>query len=72
MCDMFDSARYIFRTWKNGSEWQERWLGPFDESMNAERAARILENEKLCEKAQEEWARGWEAARDEHFKDSPK
>lgn len=61
MADMFDCGRHTRKTWREGAEYQARWLGPFDSAMTAERAGEILEHDKLTQTAQQAFARGWNA-----------
>lgn len=62
MADMFDCGRHTRKTWREGSESQARWLGPYDQDMTAATANQILEHdEKLTPEACAMFARGWEA-----------
>ena len=70
MKTMFDAGVNCFTAWSkqkpmpNGIVFYNQFLGEFDPNMSADEANRRLDHVgKLTEEAQEEFKRGWEAAR---------
>lgn len=70
MADMFDCGIYTFTSWSAGSEWRERWDGPFDPTKtfdNVYTPERKKESlAKLTQEAQSDFRRGWEYAKNQY------
>lgn len=61
MADLFDSGVHAFETWSQGSAFQARWLGPFNPSMTAREAWKLLDCEGKVRNF-EKFERGWATA----------